>query len=429
LSGALVADFGIGPESWLILSLISCVTVFFKFSRLWSIRNLDLLLLFVLAPGLMQLIGRGEHPPWGPFVWLFVGSTFWLVRCLVDLGLTRRPLLEPNLNAAGLACLSVGILGLVIAEAVSLPAGEEAARNPADPRSSHAADPAPAPPGSIGQDAPVNRVLRQAPLPSPLVGKPAPVVLLRVLACLAHLGLVAGLLAVGWRHFERPISGLAVASCYLLVPYTRIALVDTGQLLPAALIVAAVFAYRRPAVSGALIGLAAGWMPACLGLIPLWAGFYRGRGIGRFLLTTLTCVVVCGLLAYVFDDLAVWARALRARSLAEVGLLPGIESPSSGSFWTGIDPVYRLPVQIGYLAFVLVVSVWPAEKNLGELISLSAALLVASQFWYLEAGGTLVLLYLPLILLMMFRPNLASKRPRLRPRAERVQRGAFVAGG
>jgi hypothetical protein len=45
------------------------------------------------------------------------------------------------------------------------------------------------------------------------------------------------------------------------------------------------------------------------------------------------------------------------------------------------------------------------------LIALSAALLVASQFWYLDKGGTLVLLYLPLLLLMMFRPNLVMKRP------------------
>ena len=52
----------------------------------------------------------------------------------------------------------------------------------------------------------------------------------------------------------------------------------------------------------------------------------------------------------------------------------------------------------------------PSQKNLGELISLSAALLVASQFWYLAAGGTLIVLYLPLIILMMFRPNLAAKR-------------------
>ena len=57
----------------------------------------------------------------------------WLVRCLLDLGLARRPLLEPNLNASGLLCLSVGVLGLLLAETVSLPVEDGAARNPAEP--------------------------------------------------------------------------------------------------------------------------------------------------------------------------------------------------------------------------------------------------------------------------------------------------------
>src|SRR6476646_6789847 len=102
VNGSLVTDLGLGPEVWLFLSLLGCLTLFFKFSRIWSIRNLDLLLLFVLVPGMMLIVGDQTHPPWASFIWLFVGSAFWLVRCLLDLGLSRRPLLEPNLNTAGL---------------------------------------------------------------------------------------------------------------------------------------------------------------------------------------------------------------------------------------------------------------------------------------------------------------------------------------
>ena len=134
MSGALVDDLGIGPDIWLFLSLLCCVTLFFKFSRIWSVRNLDLLLLFALAPGMMGLVGNHGAQPWSAFVWLFLGSALWLVRCLVDLGMPRRPLLEPNLNAAGLACLSIGVLGLLLLETVSLPISEGAARNPAEPR-------------------------------------------------------------------------------------------------------------------------------------------------------------------------------------------------------------------------------------------------------------------------------------------------------
>jgi hypothetical protein len=422
VSGSLVADLGVGPEVWLFLTLLGSITLFFKFSRVWSVRNLDLLLLFALVPGMMVLVGPGEHRPWVAYLWLFMGSMLWLVRCLIDLGLTRRPLLEPNLNAAGLACLSIGILGLLVAETVSLPVDEGAARNPADPGER----PAPSTNGESHADQVVKEVLRNAPLPDSLRPNPPQVILSRVLASLAHLGLVAALIAVGWRHFDRPIAGLSAASCYLLMPYTRIAVVDSGQLVPAALIVAAVAFYLRPALAGALIGLAAGWMPACVGLIPLWAGFYRGRGAVRFASACLAVVVTCALLARLVPDLALWSRALGARTLFEAGLLPQVEAPESGSFWSGIDVSYRLPVLIVYLAFVVFTTLWPNPKNLGELIALSAALLVASQFWYLDKGGTLVLLYLPLLLLMMFRPNLVTKRPiPPPPRSEAARQSLF----
>ena len=65
MSGSLVADLGVGPEVWLFLTLLGCVTLFFKFSRVWSVRNLDLLLLFALAPGMMLLVGHEASPALG----------------------------------------------------------------------------------------------------------------------------------------------------------------------------------------------------------------------------------------------------------------------------------------------------------------------------------------------------------------------------
>src|SRR3954454_25352087 len=87
VSGSLVADLGVGPEVWLFLTWLGCVTFFFQFSRIWSVRNLDMLLLYALAPGMMRLVGHGAHQPWIAFFWLFLASAFWLVRCLIDLGL------------------------------------------------------------------------------------------------------------------------------------------------------------------------------------------------------------------------------------------------------------------------------------------------------------------------------------------------------
>ena len=174
---------------------------------------------------------------------------------------------------------------------------------------------------------------------------------------------------IGWKHFDRPIAGLAMAACYLLLPYTRMAVVDSGQLISAALIILAVFWHARPSVTGALIGLAAGWIPACLGLIVLWAGFYRGRGMYRFLIVACSVAIVCALLGVSIPELGQWARALGARSIAEAGLLPWFEPKSTGSFWAGIDTAFRLPVLIAYLALVIVTTLWPARKSLAELIS------------------------------------------------------------
>jgi len=414
VNSSLVTDLGLSAAVWLFLSLLGCFTLFFKFSRFWSVRNLDLLLLFGLAPGMMLLVGKGNHQPWSAYIWLFIGSGLWLGRCLIDLGLARRPLLEPNLNASGLLCLSVGVLGLLLTETVSLPVVDGAARNPAEPTGREDRSAA-----AIGaQSAAVQQMIDIAPLPSSLKQELPQVIVSRVLAGLAHLGLVVGLLAIGWRHFERPLTGTAMAACYLLLPYTRMALVDSGQLVAAALIVAAVFWHLRPAVAGALIGLAAGWIPACLGLLALWCGFYRGRGAARFVTVALSVLTGCAILGSSVPVLRNWAGDLGARSIAEVGLFPQFEPGSTGSFWVNIDSSFRLPVLIAYLALVIIFTVWPAEKNLAELIALSAALLVASQFWYLDKGGTLVMLYLPLAIAMMFRPTLTIRRP-LKPAHQR----------
>ena len=43
----------VDPATWFYLSSLLMIGLFFKFGRVWSIRNLDLLLLMLLAPGLL----------------------------------------------------------------------------------------------------------------------------------------------------------------------------------------------------------------------------------------------------------------------------------------------------------------------------------------------------------------------------------------
>jgi hypothetical protein len=344
-----------------------------------------------------------------PYAWLLLGSGVWFVRSLVDLGLTRRPLLEPNLNVGGLACVTIGLLGLLIAETVLTPVRDASARNPADPNAERHAEPFRA---RYHIDSPEPAALIPSHAPPPSAEK-------RVVACAAQIALVAALLAACWSHFESVPTAFAVTACCLILPYTRIAMVDGGQLIPAASIVAAIAVFDRPLLTGALLGIAGAWMPPIFALVPLWLGFHGRAGAFRFLVGF--CLILglgmatTQLLAYFHLDMQNYGRALGARTLAEVGLLPWlVETPRAGSLWAFVDPSYRLPVLVTYGVLVAVAAFWPTRKNLGELIALSAALLVASQFWYLDEGGALVQLYMPIVVLMVFRPNLTEKRPRPR---------------
>src|SRR5262249_25890017 len=78
-------------------------------------------------------------------------------------------------------------------------------------------------------------------------------------------------------------------------------------------------------------------------------------------------------------------------------------------FWTGVHWAYRLPVFIAYIAFVATTLLWPAPKTLAHLLALSAAVLVGIQFWFADRGGVYVLWYLPILLLLVFRPNLSDR--------------------
>jgi hypothetical protein len=87
--------------------------------------------------------------------------------------------------------------------------------------------------------------------------------------------------------------------------------------------------------------------------------------------------------------------------------------PGTRGLWTGVHWAYRLPVFIGYSAFVAVTAFWPAPKNLAHLLALSAAVVIGIQFWFADQGGVYVLWYLPLLLLLVFRPNLADRHAQL----------------
>ena len=52
--------YRINPTTWVYIASLMMIALYFKFSRFWSVRNLDLVLLILLAPGLLIAQYGGE---------------------------------------------------------------------------------------------------------------------------------------------------------------------------------------------------------------------------------------------------------------------------------------------------------------------------------------------------------------------------------
>lgn len=440
-------DFNLpNPTTWFYFSFLLAVAIFFKFGRLFSIRNLDVISLFLLVPAIMLiqtsrptntpspqhpavqaagLIGCGSLGGTAPafaliggvetyaierqevkdsqhwlrvgYWWLLIGSGVFFIRCLFDLALVQRPLLEANLTFGGLGWFGMALIVCLTAvafrqpEPTATPRREEGLSNPQQK--------------TAPESAPVTEARR-------LLGPTE--LMMRGFAVAGQLAVVLGLMMMGRVHFQDASAGIAAAVFYLLLPYTGMFVRQVDHVWPMAVIVWSFVAYRRPTVSGFLLGLAAGSFYYPVVLLPLMVSFYWGRGVGRFLFFFfLSMALVIGGVALAYQMRGELNESIR-RALELASWQPWKTPPADlEGFWTGVHAAYRIPVFIAYVAFVLATAFWPMPKNLGHILALSSAVLIGTQFWYADHGGIYVLWYLPLFLLMIFRPNLEDRRPPL----------------
>jgi hypothetical protein len=77
-------------------------------------------------------------------------------------------------------------------------------------------------------------------------------------------------------------------------------------------------------------------------------------------------------------------------------------------FWGPHEAAYSIPVFAAYLVMVVALTIWPRRKSLSHVIPNSAAIVIGTQFWYPQQGGVYVLWYLPLLLLVVFRPLMTN---------------------
>src|SRR3954469_15290101 len=112
----------VNPTTWAYLASLLMIALYFKFNRILSIRNLDLIGLIAIAPALLMVqFGRLhenlliEH---AGYIWLFAVSGLFVLRLLLDPMMVRRPLLEPNLSVGGLTFLGISLFAFLMANVV-----------------------------------------------------------------------------------------------------------------------------------------------------------------------------------------------------------------------------------------------------------------------------------------------------------------------
>jgi hypothetical protein len=396
VSPSIFLDFNLpNAATWFYFSLLLTVALFIQFLRPLALRNFDLLALFLFVPGFLLLSEDGENRLFG-YGWLLAASGFWFARCLVDTAVTRRPVASPNLNTPGLVWFCLAIFLCLSAVAYRKPAV--------------ANDPAGKQPAVIaGVEKGAVAVIGQANV-AEAPGDRVQFFVSRSLALVCHVLIATGLFLIGWRRFLDAATGVAAATLYLLLPYTAIQVDKVHHVWPAALLVWAVYFYRRHTTAGWLAGLAAGSTFFPVLLLPVWVQFYRGRGVGRFLVA-FACATGVGVGLTV---LALWLTGDAAGAVWQSASFADWQpwrTPRSESAWTGVHAAYRLPIFVAYVGFVLATWIWPQARDLGQFVAVAAAVLIGVQFWFADRGGVYVLWYLPLLIVLVLRPGTVDLQP------------------
>jgi hypothetical protein len=466
----------IEPTTWAYLSSLLIIGLYFKFNRFWSVRNLDLCLVILLAPGLLMVHYGGQlsrpavtastdasvdslpdtvadpepvstvvapladetmpDPPAQPsnmpnltpekarsvmhfgYLWLLAVCLILLIRLLCDPTMVRRPLLEPNLSNGGLLFIGCALMIFLMSNVLASQVSDADLSGTAGSASTTTNKEEKTKEEPFHIAGPGYYFLNQLPkIPTLQQGELAKddprlayATVARTMAVISHLAVISALVIIGLWHFDNIKLGIGAATMYLLLPYTAQMTGHVNHVLPAALLLWAVVFYRRPALAGIFIGLSVGAVYYPIFLLPLWISFYWQRGVVRFLAGLISAVAVLAMCLLLVDNgFANFGDNLRLM----FGLFPpNMTSKNMVGVWSdyfGWESIWRLPCIAISICLSAFFALWPAQKNLGTLLSCSAAMMVAVQFWHAYGGGTYIAWFMPLMLLTIFRPNLEDR--------------------
>ena len=385
---------------------------------------------------------------WG-FVWLLSVCGLLVIRMLLDTAMVRRPLLEPNLSSGGLAFIGVSLFLFLMANVLTstpeeqrqqggrlgpgyvllnllpaFPTTPEMELNPTETQiksrnaeaklaertreaDSKIAEPIQS--NSTISDTTVSNATVSNATVSDSISEPTEkdsklLIVARILAIVANLVLVLGIVAIAAFHFGNMKTGVGAAALILLLPYTAQMSGRVDHVLPGSLLVIAILLYRRPVFSGFFLGCAAGLVYYPFFLLPLWLSFYWQRGVRRFVAGFFAALLGLTVALVVYSEGGLLNNLQQMYGV----FLPAVEG--LGGIWgLGWHPYFRVPVLVAFVVLCLSFVFWPAQKNLATLMSCSAAIMTAAQFWHGYGGGLYMAWFLPLVLLTIFRPNLDDR--------------------
>ena len=371
--------------------------------------------------------GPIPHPiyTWSSII-LMALTILLIVRLLFDESLTRRPRLDQNLNQAGITFLCIPAFAILMIS-VFMGHPEDSTFKAVEhgrallQRRDVQVDPQT---GGDTQPAPTSTLIAaggaaMAQLSGNLPKSPSDdsantinveVLLARILVVIAHTFVVLGLLTIGRQHFASLQIGFSMSCLYLLLPCTAVNVHELNHVLPAACLVWAIASYRNPVVSGVLLGLASGTLFFAAFLLPLWAVFYGKKGGVKFVVSVLGigAVLITSLLLISGDANSFTNKLVTTANWTAYRLLD--DSPTDGDA-TLSQLFIRIPMAAIFFVMLTAMTVLPRPRNLENLLSNSTCLVVAAQMWYPDDIGTYVLWYLPLFLIVIFRPRLDRFTP------------------
>jgi len=216
------------------------------------------------------------------------------------------------------------------------------------------------------------------------------------------------------------VTGLAVIFVYAISPYiigmvSELGLERASHIAGMPFILFALLVLNRPAVAGLLLGVATGMLYYPLFLVPLWFGYIRrtdGIRKGVAFLATYTAVgIVCLImLVSMVQPLGESESSVGAffdDTISQQQFKAGYGN-SRLSFW-GQYPEFAVwgkpTAGILYCFFCLLLAFYPRYIGFEQLIALTASVLVGTQLVLSFGGGTYIGFYLAPVMLTLFAFN------------------------